>query len=646
MYDICAIVIFVIIFVSDILRKMNRSKINNIFNVLIVLCLVSSISSLLRGIILVGGSYSKISLALSYVLQYVYLVSYCAVLPVYTLLIIAVIGIWHGFKSSAILVSTWILLTFNTVCFVFVNIFTGKVFTIDDTLRYHRGPWISVIYVAALFFTAFGTFIVIKCRKFLKLEKMVVLLLFYPIAVIGIIVQGFVKHSQIEMFCLSVATLLFSIVVHRQNEILDPVTGAKKYNAGVEHMVSIFETKTPVQVVLLKLVNYNNIRVYLGLDLYNNFLRMVSTTMRKLAEKNKVDADVFYLEYGLFAYLTEDMDEVKVAALAEELNEYIKGELSIEGLKILPDSRCCIVKVPAEINEYTTLFTFGTTFHATLPESHDVMKYSDYVNDEQFKIKNELDEIIARGLKNSSFEMYYQPIYSTTEKKFVCAEALIRLNDEKYGMISPGLFIKAAEVSGAIHAIGDFVLTDVCRFISENDFEELGLSHVQINMSASQCIEVDLVAKVKQILEENNVNPSKLNLEISESSVDFDPEVIDQNISALNEYGIHFALDDYGTGYSNVKRVTSLPIDIVKLDKAFIEDMNDDVMWIMVQDTIKMLKEMGKEVVIEGVENESVVEKFMEMGCDYIQGCEYMQGYYFCKPLPEKEFLEFMHAQA
>ena len=213
-------------------------------------------------------------------------------------------------------------------------------------------------------------------------------------------------------------------------------------------------------------------------------------------------------------------------------------------------------------------------------------------------------------------------------------------------MISPALFIKAAEISGAIHQIGDFVLEDVCRFVGSNDFEALGLSHVQINMSASQCIEVDLVDKIKRLLSKYKLAASRINLEITESAADFDPIIVDQNINRLHELGINFALDDYGIGYSNVKRVTSLPIELVKLDKTFVDGIDDPQMWIMVQDTIKMLKEMHKEVLVEGVEAENIVERFMDLGCDYIQGCEYLQGYYFCKPLPEDEFLEFMKKQA
>ena len=241
--------------------------------------------------------------------------------------------------------------------------------------------------------------------------------------------------------------------------------------------------------------------------------------------------------------------------------------------------------------------------------------------------------------------MFYQPIYSILERRFVAAEAFIRLRDEVYGLVAPSMFIAAAEINGTIHAIGDFVLEDVFRFISVTDFESLGLECIQVNMSTSQCIEINLVDKISTLMDKYHIIPERINFEITESAVDFDPDVVDQNINRLHGMGIHFALDDYGTGYSNVKRVTTLPVDIVKLDKTFVDGVDDPQMWIMVQDTIKMLKQMGKKVLVEGVEEEKVVRKFMDLGADYIQGCEYLQGYYFCRPLPERDFIEFMQEQ-
>jgi EAL domain-containing protein (putative c-di-GMP-specific phosphodiesterase class I)/GGDEF domain-containing protein len=471
------------------------------------------------------------------------------------------------------------------------------------------------------------------------------MILLYPITISGIVIQAFMPDHLVEMFMISVALLLFSLIIRREEELIDPMTGARNYSAAHEHIKNVLATGTPVYVLLIKIVNFKNIRMYLGQQLLSTFLKEQSSKFGAFARYNSLDEDIYYLEDGLFTFISGTMDGESIRKLAVQIRNYYSDTLDIQGFSVVIDSRLCILKCPDDIDNYNTLYSFCISFERILPDTKEVMFYPDYVDNREFKIKSELDEIIDRAIKFKSFELFYQPIYSIVEKRFVAAEAFLRLRDEIYGLISPGIFIEAAEISGAIHIIGDFVMEDVCRFISENDFDKLGLKCIEVNMSTSQCIEMNLVEKISFLLKKYELDPSQLNLEITESAVDFDPDVVDQNINRLHEMGINFALDDYGTGYSNMKRVTTLPIDIVKLDRSFVEGVDDPQMWIMVQDTVKMLKEMGKKVLVEGVEEEKVVHKFTELGADYIQGCEYLQGYYFCRPLPEKDFLEFMKMQ-
>jgi EAL domain-containing protein (putative c-di-GMP-specific phosphodiesterase class I) len=170
----------------------------------------------------------------------------------------------------------------------------------------------------------------------------------------------------------------------------------------------------------------------------------------------------------------------------------------------------------------------------------------------------------------------------------------------------------------------------------------LGLKYIEMNLSASQCIEVDLVDKIKNLMFEYGVDPRFVSFELTEAATDMNPEIVDMNIRKLHEYGVKIALDDYGTGYSNIKRTTGLPIDQVKLDKSFVDMIDDPQMCIVIQDTISMFKEMDKEVLVEGVEEEAVARKFSDLEADLIQGCELMQGFFFCKPIPGPEFLDFI----
>ena len=644
-YDICAFIILMLVMGSCMLKKMLRGRTNGLFYLVVMTMMFATLGDFWGAYIQNYSEHSILNRNIDYIWQYVYFFAHNMLLPVYLPYIYSNIGLWHEFTRNRVIKIIWYTgMIINNVALI-GNLFVHYIFEVNDELVYIRHDGIYIFYATSAFFMILEMGILIKNRRIIRKDKFMVMMSLYPVSMAGIVIQYFFPEHLVEMFTITIATLLFSLIIRRDEELLDPVTGAGKYYVAHEKIKNVLVTEAPVYVLLVKLVNYKNLRLYLGEDLLGEFFRRCSGSFGEYIIDAGVEADMYYLEEGLFVFLSETSDYDRVKKLGVLIRDHFIDTLEFKDFSLMVDARLCILRCPNDIDNFNTLYTFGSNFHTILPAVRDVMNYPDYVNDRDFKIKSELDEIIKRALRQECFELYYQPIYSISEQRFVAAEAFVRLRDEKYGIISPSIFIEAAEKSGDIHEIGDFVLEAVCRFISENDFKGLGLACIEINLSTSQCIEMNLVDKVDRLLQKYGLDPSLINLEITESAVDFDPDVVDANINSLHEMGINFALDDYGTGYSNIKRVTTLPVDIVKLDKTFVDGVDDPQMWIMVKETIKMLKQMGKKVLIEGVEEEAVVEKFTHLGADYIQGCEYLQGYYFCRPLPERDFIEFMQEQ-
>lgn len=232
--------------------------------------------------------------------------------------------------------------------------------------------------------------------------------------------------------------------------------------------------------------------------------------------------------------------------------------------------------------------------------------------------------------------MYYQPIYSVNEQRFNSAEALLRLKDDKYGFISPEIFIPAAEKSGAIHKIGAFVLDEVCRFIASEEYKALQLDYIEINLSVAQCMQNDLANQVLETIDKYKITPDQINLEITETAASYSQKTMLENLSVLSDAGISFSLDDFGTGYSNMRRIASLPLHLVKLDKSFADMGENPKLQIILQNTIQMIKAMNMKIVVEGIETEKLVQQFSDLQCEYIQ------GYYYSKPIPKEEFVDFI----
>jgi len=304
------------------------------------------------------------------------------------------------------------------------------------------------------------------------------------------------------------------------------------------------------------------------------------------------------------------------------------------GAKIIP--RFCEIRYPDDIKDAGTIINIGHQFHRIIPFDQFYTHAGEIINSPVFRVKNNMDLILNRAITEKKFEMYYQPIYSVREKRFVSAEALIRLHDEEFGFVSPAVFIPAAERRGLMVAIGDFVLDSVFRFISETDFRGLGLSYVELNLSVAQCVQGDLADKILALGKKYHVNPARVNLEITETTYENIGETTDTNIRILSENGYSFSLDDYGTGYSNMQRISKLPLKIIKIDKTLVDDMENRSGMSVLRNTVSMMKDIRKEIVCEGVETAEQLDVLTGLGVDFIQ------GYYFSKPLPADSFVSFI----
>lgn len=244
---------------------------------------------------------------------------------------------------------------------------------------------------------------------------------------------------------------------------------------------------------------------------------------------------------------------------------------------------------------------------------------------------------IKSALSEDRFEIFLQPIYSVQEQSFVSAEALVRLRGKDGNIIMPNRFIPIAESSGQIEQLGERVFELVCRLIHSNDISAIGLQYIEVNLSVVQCENPELAHKFLKIMHKYDINADKLNLEITESGAIKQNDVLLDNMEYLRKFGCTFSLDDFGTGESNLNYVVNMPVDIIKFDRTMIRSyFSNEKAKIMLESVTEMIKRMGMHIVAEGVEEQHQLKQLSDLGIDYIQ------GYYFSKPLPVDDFLDFI----
>ena len=635
-FDICALIILIILGISIYTRKLYVGRSNRLFCTVLLLIVITTVTDLLAGMF---GEYIPVSegnTGIRALINYIYFIARNLTTIMYIMYVISYVGVWHIYVRDRKRYFVSLIPCGVSLLLILSNPLTGAIFYFDENFNYRRGALNPILYIIAILYIIGSWVIILKYRRLLSRDKLLALLTQLPINLITVLLQFIFPWLLVEMFGSAIVVLIISTILHRGEEMLDPLSGVQSYSASLNAIRKAFETGHSLNIIYISINNCPVLRTYLGMDRFNTMLREVGIKITRTCGVYKLNSDIYYLQNGLFAVMTADDDMEVILTTANAAVDNLIKPFDVQHFKTELDCRCCIVRCPEDIDTYEGVVNFENTFNSVLPDEKRAVMLSEVINSDDFKLKSELDDVIADAIQKKKFQMYYQPIYDARKMKFVSAEALIRLIDDKYGFVSPGLFIPAAEASGAIHQIGDYVLEAVCEFMSKCDLDKMGLEYIEINLSAAQCVETDLVYKVLTTLDKYKLTPDKINLEMTETAADFDPAMVDRNLKRLNEKGIKFSLDDYGTGYSNIKRVIQLPFDLVKLDKSFVDEMDDPQMWIVIKNTVNMLHEMKKDILVEGVEEERTFNRFINLGCEYIQ------GYYFSRPLPAREFIKFM----
>ncbi len=632
-FNICSVVILIILLFSLFSRKMTKGRSNRLFIWLVIITLVTSISDICRWIIPVGVVDKTGKLVFLYFSQCVYYLSKFLVSTVYLMYILSSYGLWAKLKENKKLMVAIHIVPVLVILTVFQNLFTHNIFYIDSNMLYYRG----VLYPMLVFFSysvVLASIIIIFRYKILfKKLELVTVLLFYPAVLVASLLHLFYPKYLLEPISITFAIFAVSLIIHCPGEKYNIDTDTYGFSAYVQDLEHNFILNIPANLIFIHIDNYKQLKRQFNVNNYNELLRLLVKEMGQILSGKTVD--IYNLDNCIFVLNCQQIKISEVGEIANNILNYFNN-VHFKNMSIYLETTICVVKCPEEISDVEKIISFSNNFFTVIEKKNVVTYLNEESTTKNFKLRTEIDEIIKKAITNGKFEMYYQPIYSVEKRKFCSAEALIRLKDDDYGFISPALFIPAAEASGAIHQIGDFVIENVCHCLSTHNFEKLGLEYIELNLSVAQCIEQNFAEKLIGILENNNVESDKINLEITETAADFDHEVTSRNIKVLSDYGLTFSLDDYGTGYSNIKRVTSMPLSIIKLDKTFVDEYQNDNMKVVIKRTVDMFKKMNKHILVEGVEEKDALDHFINIGCDYIQ------GYYYSKPLPETEFIRFL----
>ncbi len=379
-------------------------------------------------------------------------------------------------------------------------------------------------------------------------------------------------------------------------------------------------------MIIMDLANFKSINEFCGRSVGDNLLKCIASAFR---EHEKEHVVLSHFRADIFAMLTPFEKEEELVTIIKQISKRI-GECQIP-YKVLPAFGICVAldsTSPVSLMcDYATmaLNTIKGKFYANYAFFDDNMR-------KQMLLEKQIENDIVDALDTGQFRLFVQPKVNMESGEIIGGEALVRWQHPTKGIIGPGEFIPVLEKNGFIINVDIYVWTEVFKFIGRRLAQKRKVVPISINISRQHVYDNSFKDCLVELKDNYRVPAYYVPLELTESGFSETEEAMYENMKYLKDQGFILSMDDFGTGYSTMTMLKNQPVDEIKIDKGFIDDMDNSKSKIIISHTISMLLELNMDIIAEGVE-EPEQQKFL-VEC----GCKKAQGFLYYKPMPLENF--------
>jgi len=488
---------------------------------------------------------------------------------------------------------------------------------------YTYGPAVLTVYAFAVGYVVATLVILYIFRNRVNKRRRFAVTLWMLVWIIAALIQFFNNDLLIVGFASAIGVLILLVIMENPESNLDRRLGCFNSYALSEYLKEMLGQGKKLSILSLSFGNVNLLeeRRFYAEELFRDVLGQVKK-QKNIRSFRNTNSDLLFLSDDEDALYRAGCDVLDYLTKDEELHK---------------ETRLFLVKSSKAFGTVEELFGFLTFLYTNYGnEKERVLPVGESII-EKYKQQYIVEQKITEALAEDRVEVFMQPIFDTAAQRFTSAEALVRIREKDGTLLSPGIFIPVAEDSGQILELGERVFEKVCEFLKNSEAIALGINFIEVNLSVIQCERRDLAERLVSTVEKYGISPERINFEITETASISARATLLANMKKLIEYGFNFSLDDFGKGESNLMYVVEMPVSFVKLDmditKAYMNSLKAKQ---VVRAVVGMAHGMELKLVAEGIETKEELESMCREGIDYIQ------GFYYSKPLPMTEFLEFI----
>lgn len=456
---------------------------------------------------------------------------------------------------------------------------------------------------------------------------------------LGVVLQFYFRSTLMIGFFIALGVLYLFMTLENPNDYRDKLTALANEYAFKLFIDRKCEQKKIFTVMFLDIEKFHYINSIYGIAAGDYVLRKVSDYLSELLHGHVL----FRVHNDLFAIAFNGPQDL-VTDYVEQMTRRFEQTWALQdGREIQVHAAVVVCEYPRSFVSHTELVNIRTHMLKTAKENHDqAALFSANQITEKCRRQQAVEEILRLALQNGTLEVYYQPIIDSSTGSVVYLEALSRLYDEKLGYIPPDEFIAIAESTGQIITLGFYVFEKVCCFIEEKllKLEHNTVRSIHVNLSSIQCAYPALKNRFGTIQQRHHIEAGMIHMELTESTMLESPELVRKTMEELIDCGVHFSLDDYGTGYSNISYLIQFPFDKIKFDKHMVWSyFTSSQAKTIMQKEFDLLHLLRKDIILEGIETK---EQYEEMKA---RGIHLFQGFYFAKALPEEECIAYIRSE-
>ena len=628
-YDVAAFFISLVILYNLFISQRIKTRVSKSFKILAIDLFFATIFDIIT--IFSISFYEYCPIWLNYILNILALVTYNSLPAIY------IISIMYASMSEdidlAIGQKLLIAIPVSAAGFLIISTpLTKAIIYFSEDGQYQIGAAFDVLTVIGFVYLLMVIIYGITNRKILRTEQTITIIVYTVSTIAALVISNIFTRILVPLFFASLSILITYLSLDNPSEYKDPIMDIYNKKAFMYTTSDLFKSHKKFTVLGIQIEGITYLNETLGYNNFNIILVQIARKICGICGKN----NVFRLSGSKIVVIFPNDDKNKDDKTLE-LQLLFSQSLKTSDFEITPKVKMATFQCPEAADDFVKLndLIFDTLNTSQIDNGKIIDGNKQML--EKSKREYELSLILKKALSENQFEVFYQPIYSVKKKRFTTAEALIRLNNDKLGYVSPEEFIPIAERNGLILLIGEFVFRSVCKFILNNKLWEKGVEYIHVNLSAIQCMQEKLHEQLLSIMDYYELDYKYIELEVTETAAIASSDTLLKNMKFLMEKNMHFALDDYGMGYSNTSSILQYPFHTIKLDKSIVwSAMENENARKLLHHTVAMFKDMGIELVAEGVETAEMAKMLIKMQCDYLQ------GFLYSKPIKANAFLELL----